>query len=152
MAVPITYRLLGYRPQGSDDVTHLSDIRGNDGRLSHAIQKIVEPSREECTAGLGEVQSTDSSQLDGKTLQQNSKQIAHEDNEQEPEAIRSSSGNIGSIIAGINYLYLVSIDEGNTYEEKVDRRQSTSVAEEGFGAPRGGFAYCKLPTREIRVR
>lgn len=93
-------------------MTYLCYVRGNDGSLGKDVQYVVDPSREKRTTSLGEIEAADCTELNGQALQENSKQIGEEDNEQEAEAIRGSRGDVGRVIARINWEHTCKSGEG----------------------------------------
>lgn len=90
---------------GDQTRAYLCYVCGNDCSLGKDVQDVVEPSREKRTAGLGEIEAADGTELDGQALQENSKQVGEEDDEQEAEAIRGSRGDVGRVIARINWTH-----------------------------------------------
>lgn len=61
---------------------YLCYIRGNDGSFGKGVQDVVEPAREKCATCLGEVQTTNGTELDCQTLEENGKYIGEEYDEQ----------------------------------------------------------------------
>lgn len=90
MAVPMTWgccqllALLGYRHECK---AYLSYIRRDDSSFGHDIEKDVQPSREESTAGLGQVKAADGAELDGETLEEDGKDVAQQDDEEKAELV-----------------------------------------------------------------
>lgn len=66
------------------------------------IKRDVDPSWAVVLARLGQIVASDGSKLDRQALQEDGEDVGHEDNEKEPEAERSSSGHISSIIARVD--------------------------------------------------
>jgi hypothetical protein len=86
----------------SAEGTNLGNIRGNDCSLGHEIKYVVEPSRQMSATGLGQVESTDGSQLDGETLQKDGEDVAQEHNKQQTELIGCTSSDVGGVVARID--------------------------------------------------
>lgn len=70
--------------------------------FGHDVQEDVEPPWQEFLTCLGEIEARDTAQLDAKTLQENRKDIGHQDNEEQLELIRGTSGNICRVVSWIN--------------------------------------------------
>lgn len=86
MANPITWSVSTCRrtiyKTGSESGVYLCYIGGNNGSLGKGVQDVVEPAREKRATCLGEVQTTDGAELDCQALEENSKQVGQENDEQ----------------------------------------------------------------------
>jgi hypothetical protein len=71
-------------------------------RFSQNIKRNVQPFREELLASLRQIESTDTPKLYAQALQKNSKDVRHQNDEEELEAVSSTSGDIRGIITGID--------------------------------------------------
>lgn len=85
--------------------TYLCYVCGNNCSLGKDVQDVVKPSREKGTTSFSEIEAADGTEFNGQTLQENGKQIGEKDDEQEAEAIRGSRGDIGRVIARINWTH-----------------------------------------------
>lgn len=83
--------------------TDLCNVCRNDSHLCEEVEDVVQPSRKKGSAGLGKVETGDGAQLDAKSLEEDGEQIGKEHDEEQSEAIGSSSGHICGIVSGINF-------------------------------------------------
>lgn len=70
--------------------------------LSHDIEEVIHPSREEFSARFREIEAADTSKLNAQTLQENGKDVRHQNDEEQPEPVRSTSSYIGRVISRID--------------------------------------------------
>jgi hypothetical protein len=71
-------------------------------RFSQNIKRNVQPFREELFASFCQIESTDTPQFDTQALQKNSKDVRHQNDEEQLEAVSSTGGDICGIITGID--------------------------------------------------
>jgi hypothetical protein len=71
-------------------------------RFSQNIKRNVQPFREELLASLRQIESTHTPELYAQALQKNSKDVRHQNDEEQLEAVSSTSGDIRGIITGID--------------------------------------------------
>lgn len=99
IAVPITCGIVRLREATSGKVgprqTHLCQVSGDDGDLGHGVQNIVQPTRQESTASLGEVEPGDCAQLYTEALKEDGEQVAEQHYEEQAEAIGRAGCDIG---------------------------------------------------------
>lgn len=55
--------------------TYLGNVCSYDSDFSKDIEYEVKPPRQECSTSLGQIESTDSAQLNSKTLQEYGKEV-----------------------------------------------------------------------------
>lgn len=67
--------------------------------FSHDIKEYVQPFRQESFTSFCQVQTTDTPKLNAQTLEKDSKEIGHQDNEEKPESVSRSSSNVCSIVS-----------------------------------------------------
>jgi hypothetical protein len=72
------------------------------GSFSHDVQKYVQPPWEEGLACFSKVKSTDTSKFDAQTLEENGKEIRHQNDEEELEPVGNSGSNICCIVSWID--------------------------------------------------
>lgn len=86
------------------NVTYLGDVCSDDGHFCQHVEEVVEPSRQIGATCLCEIQPCDGAELDGKTLQQDGKEIAEQDDEQELEAVGRACSDVGRVVSRIDYV------------------------------------------------
>lgn len=70
--------------------------------FSHNVEEYVQPSWKKLSTSLSKVQAADSPEFDAQALQEDGKEVGHQDNEEKSEAIGSSGGHIRRVISGID--------------------------------------------------
>jgi hypothetical protein len=82
IAEPITWKTLFSTTTGcSKKMTYFCYVSSDDGGFGKEIEDIVEPSRKVLAAILCQVESSHTSQLDTKRLEENSEEVGHENDE-----------------------------------------------------------------------
>lgn len=107
--------------------TYLGNVCSYDRDFSKNIENEVKPPRQECSASLGQIESTDSAQFDSKTLQEYGKEVRQQNNKEQLEAIRRAGSDICRVVSGINWQVTCksqSHNEVSTEETHYKRQQS----------------------------
>lgn len=63
-------------------MAYLGNVRGDNSNFCEEVENVVEPRWEKSPASLCEIESADSSKLDGKTLEEDGEDVCQEDDEQ----------------------------------------------------------------------
>ena len=71
----------------------------------HEVQKVVQPSWQEFSTSLREVESTDRAKPNTQTLQEDGKDVGHQHDEEEFVLERGTGRNIRGVVARINVRY-----------------------------------------------
>ncbi len=70
--------------------------------FSHDVEEDIEPPWEESSASFSQIEPTDTSKLDAQALQEDGKDVRHQNDEEQSESVGRTSSHIRGIVSGIN--------------------------------------------------